>query len=280
MYRFLLRPKWILFHVAVLVAAVGMLGLARWQYNRLEQRNAFIDLVHGREAAEPQELTSLLGTTPLSQIEYARVTATGSYLTTGQMVDINQVEDGVNGSYILTPFQITGGPLIIVNRGFVEDRATIAPAPAGTLVIGGTARASEPHTTGELTDNNSSDKTLIRRVDLTEISKRIGSPVAPIFIDFIASKPTSTEPPIPVGLPDLSGGPPHLSYTIQWCIFSTCAVAGWVFAVRKSLKKRRKELAAAHTSDTTASVAAEARSDERGDDGSDTLSESPALPSA
>src|SRR4051812_1678921 len=34
MYRFLLRPKWIVFHIAVFAAAIGMLGLARWQWNK------------------------------------------------------------------------------------------------------------------------------------------------------------------------------------------------------------------------------------------------------
>ncbi len=244
MYRFLLRPRWIVFHIAIIAAVVGMLALANWQWTRLQQRNDFIAKVHHREETEPQALAPLLATNAPADIEYLKVTATGSYLTTGQMIQINQVQAGVNGSDVLTPFQIDGGPLIIVNRGFIEDNTAAAPPPTGTLLIGGTARTTQPHTTGELTDNNSGDKVHIRRVDLGEISKRLGVTVAPIYLDFIAAKPTTTEPPIPPPAPDLSGGPPHLSYTIQWLIFSLCAIAGWVFAVRRSARTRLKKATA------------------------------------
>jgi cytochrome oxidase assembly protein ShyY1 len=42
----------------------------------------------------------------------------------------------------------------------------------------------------------------------------------------------------PVAFPDLDGGPPHLSYTIQWFIFSIAVAVGWVLAVRKSANDR------------------------------------------
>jgi len=73
------------------------------------------------------------------------------------------------------------------------------------------------------------------------MSKLLGVDLAPVYIDFIASKPPSESPPIPVPPPDLSGGPPHVSYTVQWCIFSICAIVGWVFAIRRSLRNRRRD---------------------------------------
>ena len=245
MYRFLLRPKWILFHLVVFSAAIGMLGLAKWQWNRHLQRDAFVSSVRAKEALEPTELAPLLTSSTLSDIEYRRVTATGSYMAGPQITEILRTQNGVNGIDVLTPFQITDGPVVIVNRGFVADRQAVPPAPSGTIRIGGTARRSEARHTGELTDNKDGATTEVRRVDLPVISSKLGVQVAPIFIDFIASEPAATPPPDPVPAPDLSGGPPHVSYTVQWIIFSIASIVGWWLAIRRSKRTREREQASA-----------------------------------
>ena len=242
MYRFLFRPKWIMFHVAVAGVVFLMMWAATWQWSKHVKRDAFVAMVHERQDDDraPTELAPALNTESPADIEYLHVTATGSYLTTGQLTEINRTQDGVNGVNVLTPFQIDGGPIVIVNRGFVADGLDVPAPPVGTLLVGGTARTSEVRRTGELTDNSDGATTEVRRIDLPLIAKLVGLDVAPVYIDFIASKPASDPPPIPVPKPDLSGGPPHVSYTVQWCIFSICAIVGWVFAIRRSLRSRRR----------------------------------------
>ena len=41
-----------------------------------------------------------------------------------------------------------------------------------------------------------------------------------------------------MSLPELTEGP-HLSYAVQWFIFSAAVAVGWVLAVRKSVNARR-----------------------------------------
>ena len=259
MYRFLLRPKWILFHVVVLVASVGMLGLARWQWNRHIERDAFVTKVEQSEQAEPVELTMVLGKRPVSEIEYSRVTASGHYLADHQFVEILQTVNGTNGENVLTPFQIDGGPVLIVNRGFVPDGQPAPAPPSGTLIVGGLARTTQVRQTGQLTDNNDGGKLdEVRRIDLDLISKRVGTPVAPVYIDLIKTVPPSAAPPAPTGLPDLSGGPPHVSYTVQWCIFSVSVLVGWVFAVRRSKRTRQRVADKAAGATSTLETAADA----------------------
>lgn len=241
MYRFLLRPKWLLFHVAILASVVLMLSAARWQWNKHIARDAFVAAVQEREAADPKELASMLAANmPASSIEWYRVTATGRYLSEGEQLQLNRTQNSVNGVNVLTPFQIDDGPILLVNRGFVPDGIAVTPAPSETLVVGGTARTSQRRKTGELTDNESADTAEVRRVDLDLIAKRLNVSLAPVYIDFIASKPASASPPVPVPPPNLTSGPPHVSYTGQWIFFSLCAIAGWVFAVRRSAKSRRQ----------------------------------------
>jgi cytochrome oxidase assembly protein ShyY1 len=237
MYRFLLRPKWLAFHVLCISLIAVMLLLAKWQWTRYNERNDFVALVEQRQAAKPQDLATLLETDPPAEIEYYRVTASGSYLADDQLIQINRTQDDVNGVDVLTPFQIDDGPIVIVNRGFVPAGDDVPAAPSGTSLIGGTARTTQIRHTGELTDNKNGVATEVRRVDLPLIGQRLGLDVAPVYIDFIASEPAASEPPVPVPPPDVSGGPPHLSYTIQWCIFSVCVAVGWVLAVRRSARK-------------------------------------------
>lgn len=246
MYRFLLRPKWILFHVVVFAAAIGMLGLARWQWNRHLERDAFVSSVRAKEALEPTELALLLDADAApGEIEYRRVTASGSYLAGEQLVEILRTQDGVNGVNVITPFQIDGGPIVIVNRGFVANGLPIPDPPDGTLRIGGTARRSETRRTGQLTDNQDGAIGEIRRIDLPMIADNLGITVVPVFIDFIASEPASPMPPIPVPPPNLSGGPPHVSYTAQWTIFAIAVIVGWVLAIRRSRRNQQRAAAAA-----------------------------------
>ncbi|MCU1393142.1 MAG: hypothetical protein JWM34_1570 [Ilumatobacteraceae bacterium] len=279
MYRFLFRPKWILFHLVVVAASVGMLFLAHWQWHRHEQRDAFVSKVEQREQSEPTELVKLLAAgTPISTIEYSRVTASGHFLTGHDYLEILQTVDGVNGDNVLSPFQIDNGPILLVNRGFIADGEKAAAAPTGTIVVGGLARTTEKHQTGQLTDNSDGSKPdEVRQIDLALITKRLGSPLAPVYIDFIASKPPSVSPPDPPGLPDLSGGPPHVSYTIQWCIFSVAVLVGWVLAVRRSLHTRQREAIKAVAPPAPASPAAVAATP---DDASALSDERPVQPSA
>jgi cytochrome oxidase assembly protein ShyY1 len=248
MYRFLLRPKWILFHLVVLAASVGMLGLAKWQWDRHLERDAFVSKVEAREAAEPTDLVGLLQTSTPADIEYHRVTMTGSFVGTTQLIEINQVAGAVNGSNVLAPFQVTDGPIVLVNRGFLADAVrgpNLPPPPTGTLLVGGMARTTEVRQTGELTDDNAGAGNEVRRVDLPAIENHLGLTLAPVYLDFIASEPPTAAPPAPVAKPDLSDGPPHVSYTVQWCIFSMAVLVGWVLAVRRSLSTRRRAATAA-----------------------------------
>ena len=51
MYRFLLKPRWIAFHVLVLALMVTMVNLGFWQLRRLDERRAANREVSTRTAA-------------------------------------------------------------------------------------------------------------------------------------------------------------------------------------------------------------------------------------
>ena len=59
-----------------------------------------------------------------------------------------------------------------------------------------------------------------------------------MYVDLIESSPPEIAGlPEPVIAPDLSEGN-HLSYAVQWFLFSVAVAVGWVLAVRYSAAKR------------------------------------------
>ena len=84
----------------------------------------------------------------------------------------------------------------------------------------------------------------VRRVEIDRIAAQLPGPVLPVYLDLIESDPpVGTADPIPVPAPELDEGP-HLSYAVQWFIFSVCVVVGWALAVRTSTRNRRRKQAA------------------------------------
>ncbi len=116
---FLLRPKWIAFHLLVFGSIALMLWLALWQLDRLDERRAFNDLVTEQFEQAPVPLDELLaqvGDDPIS-IEWRQVLVSGTYLP-NQVIWFNRSQDGLAGDNVLTGLA-TGDPattVIIVPR--------------------------------------------------------------------------------------------------------------------------------------------------------------------
>ena len=91
--------------------------------------------------------------------------------------------------------------------------------------------------TGQPRDDGTQQLTDVRRVDLGALAQQFDQPIAPMYVDLLESTPAEPSSVSPIAFPSLSEGP-HLSYTIQWFIFTICVAVGWVFAIRKSVRER------------------------------------------
>lgn len=247
MYRFLLRPRWLVFHALVLVGVVGMVMLGFWQRNRLDERRAFNAVVTERAAEPAAPVETVVGPSGAeadpAQVEWRAVTATGTYLADEQVVVVNRSQGGRAGVNIVTPLQLTDGRLLLVNRGFVAGSGTNPPAPpSGVVEIAGRIRQSQERGFGGLTDP-AGELTEVQRIDIERLAEQLPAPAVGVYLDLV--DPDQREPE-PVPAPELSEGP-HLSYMFQWWFFASCAAVGWVVAVRRSLRSRRLSAAAAQT---------------------------------
>jgi cytochrome oxidase assembly protein ShyY1 len=234
--RTVLTPRWILFHFLIALLVVTMINLGLWQLRRLHQRKDFNAEVRAREriALAPLDQVVTDGVDPQA-VEWRAVTATGTYLPDEQVLQINRTQGGRPGSNLLTPLRLADGRLLLVNRGFVADGDTAPPAPTGTVTVGGRLRASQGKIFGEISDPAEGDLAQVRRIDLRRLAPQMPAPLEPVYLERVTSQPAEPAVVLPLPDPELDNGP-HLSYAIQWAIFSICAIGGWVYVVQRQLR--------------------------------------------
>src|SRR3954462_14961701 len=166
-YRFLLSPKWILFHLLVIMLVVVMVNLAFWQLRRLHERREFNAEVRAN-ATQPVVPIDHLRTDVAhhAPVEWRRVSATGTYVPGHQFRVVNRAQNGEPGKNVVDALQLDDGSLVLVNRGFVSQNDPVPSAPQGTVDVVGRLRESEGRRTGQQSDIGSDVLTDIRRVDI------------------------------------------------------------------------------------------------------------------
>lgn len=222
MYRFLLRPRWIVGHLLVIVTVVAFVNLGLWQLRRLDERQARNALITTRLAAPAQPFDAVLGegdgAAELAQ--FRRVEVTGTFADT-QLLTAPRSYEGQPGHQVLAVLERDGGQAVLVDRGWIPfDRSSAPPpVPDGTVAITGVARA------GETGDIGASDQ--VARIAPDAIAQRLDTTLAPVFVQASAVTPQqSTAELRPTPLPEVTEGN-HFSYAMQWFIFAAIALIGY-----------------------------------------------------
>jgi surfeit locus 1 family protein len=234
MWRRLVTPRLIAFHVVVVAGVVLMVNLGLWQLDRLEARRDFNETVVARADAPAlpvEQVLDALGDDP-ADLEWVPAEASGTWLPDEQVVVVNRSQGGVAGYDVVTPVRLSDGRILIVDRGFSPLTADVPTAPNGPAVVAGLLRKSQDPGAIGARDPATGELREIQRVDVERLAAQLPGPVVPVWL--------SLEAPVQDGLtplprPALSEGP-HLAYAVQWFIFAVCVVIGWGLAVRRTLK--------------------------------------------
>ncbi len=205
------------------VAAAVLVALGIWQLHRLAWKEGLIAEIEIRANATPQPLPPV-GEWPslrLEDYEYRHVVAQGTF-DNSKEAPVFRASGGSAakepGYFVLTPFRLKGGGIVIVNRGFVPlDRKAQSSRLAGliqgeTEVIG-LMRQPESRNLFTPADNPATGAFFTRDPDT--IAKHFGlAPAAPFSID-------ADDTPVPGGWP--KGGATerslpnnHFSYALTW----------------------------------------------------------------
>jgi cytochrome oxidase assembly protein ShyY1 len=247
--RFLFTPKWIGFHLLCLGGIVLMLNLSLWQWNRLQDRQDFNAVVEERREQDVVRLIEIVppgsDAATADAVEWRPAQAEGTYLEGESFLVVNRSQGGTAGSNLVTPLLLDDGRLLLVNRGFLALDDDVPPLVEGRVTVAGIVRASEERRFGGLTSSGvTSEGGLLEvpRIDIAALAPTFEADLLPVSLEVRVSVPDDSDSLEPVPAPELSQGS-HLSYAIQWLIFSACVAVGWVFAVRRSIRTHRTEIA-------------------------------------
>ena len=241
---FLLRPGWIALALVVVgFAYLCFTVLAPWQLGKNTVTSRENQQLNSALSADPVPLTSVLpqqdSAAPDSQ--WHEVTATGRYLPDGQVLARLRVIEGKPAFEVLVPFAVDGGPVVLVDRGYVRPEGgsavpSIDALPTGPVTITGRLRDPEPTPEGRNPFTEQGHRQ-VYAIDIGRISAVTGVPLAGSYVQLIDDQPGGLGV---IPLPHLDAGP-FLSYGIQWIAFGIIAPIGLGYFVFSELKVRRWE---------------------------------------
>ncbi|MGX9792294.1 SURF1 family cytochrome oxidase biogenesis protein [Mycobacterium sp. MMS18-G62] len=247
-WAFIFRPAWLaLFVVVVAFAYLCFTVLAPWQLGKNTKTSRENSQISRSLTADPVPVTSLLPHQDSSapDDQWRRVTATGHYLPDGQVLARLRVVDGDPAFEVLVPFAADGGPVVLVDRGYVRPVQgsrvpAIPPPPTGTVTITARLRDSEPLAQGK--DPFRQDGTQqVYSINTVQIATLSGVPLTGSYLQLVEDQPGGLGA---IALPHLDAGP-FLSYGIQWISFGIIAPILLGYFVYAEVRQRRREKSAA-----------------------------------
>lgn len=226
----------------MLLLCALFLRLGVWQWQRAAYKRGLLAAYAEQTARKPVSLNALLQDSTLESFpQYLQVQVDGSYDVTRQLLLEDMTHEGAVGYEVLTPFELAGGALLLVDRGWVPATAT-GSAPdisvaggqrhlrgmLGTLPVPG-LRLGKPAPPAA-----GWPKTLFypRTSDLQQIYG------GKLMVPILHLDPTAADGYVRGYSPDV-GLPPerHLGYAFQWAALTLAVFGVWLTV---NLRRGRK----------------------------------------
>jgi cytochrome oxidase assembly protein ShyY1 len=235
----LLRPRWIVGHVLVVVLAVAFVALGFWQLSRNDEKHDAEAAARAEYAAPAPALGPAGGEPPSG----TRVEVTGTYAGDDEVLLRNRVRSGTGGYDVLTPLRLDDGTAVIVDRGWVSraiaenDGEALTP-PDGTVRVRGPV--GEPRTLNpDDTVDERGGRATLPRVDLERIGNDLGYPLRPVYVTAQWQDPTPVDDVPALPEPPSPDDVNHLSYAFQWFAFALIPLVGWPIVLFRVTRRSR-----------------------------------------
>jgi cytochrome oxidase assembly protein ShyY1 len=241
--RSLFRGRYLVGHLVVLILAGLFILAGFWQLDRLHQVRQRNAVVRSRMQSAPVSLGEVLPANAAApgSASYRRVIASGTYDSAHQILIQFRSYSGDPGFYLMAPLVVGGRDAILVNRGWVP--LSNPPLPPGSA----TAPPGDVRVTGILfpPEKGGSAPTVISggpveatRINIALLRSKVPYRLYPAYVQLTAQDPKQAgDYPITLPLPSLDEGP-HLSYAIQWFLFTAIGLIGWPLLIRRSRNER------------------------------------------
>jgi surfeit locus 1 family protein len=246
--RTALKPRWLglfAFVVAVMVS-FGMLGLWQLDVARDKGRAEQVRAAPRLPVVDVAAVLTPHGPFPLGGTG-RRITATGRYDGSAQVLVTPRLLRGRRGYWVVTPLVVrSSGARIAVVRGFVTDaRQAVAPKATTEVTVSGTLAPGE-----STAESAAADKALpegqMGALDLAVLVNRWPGALYNAFVFATAEQPDVTS----VAAPAMERVPPpageggglvwrNAAYALQWWVFALFAAYMWWRMVRDDYETRK-----------------------------------------
>ncbi|ELS52227.1 SURF1 family cytochrome oxidase biogenesis protein [Streptomyces viridochromogenes] len=263
MYRFLLSRQWVILTLVALLLIPTMIRLGFWQMHRYEERSARNQLVADALNAKPvpvEKLTSPGHTVTTGQ-RYRTVTAVGHFDPDEEVVVRRRVNaDEEVGFHVLTPFVLTDGKVLLVNRGWIpadgpsQTAFPKVPAPpSGRITVTGRLMPDETTEASGIKNLKGLPDRQVMLINSEQEARRLDARVLGGYIAQTAPEPKGDTPEL-IGRPGDENAPLNYAYAIQWWLFAAGVPLGWVILARREARERAEAAAPDETETAPAPV--------------------------
>jgi cytochrome oxidase assembly protein ShyY1 len=242
-YRFLLSPGWLARLAVTLILAVVMVLLGMWQWQRHEERSAFNARIDAAEVSDPVPLTQVMtapqpgeavgGELPIDA-EWSKVTVTGRFDPSHEILVRGRTVSGKVGVEVLTPLRLPDGTAVLVDRGWTANvgSATELPdppdPPTGEVTVVGWLRPSESG--GELVEHAGAMTT--RRISLPVLTDHLPYPIYGAYLQ-LAEAPPGSDSELTLMPVRRENAWLNAAYSGQWWIFAGMTLIGFGWLARR-----------------------------------------------
>jgi cytochrome oxidase assembly protein ShyY1 len=236
--------RWIVGTILVVAIVGGCISAGFWQLRRLDERRQTNAQIRARA-------TDVIDLPPAGFADdvdddgliFRRVRVTGTYDAARELLVRFRTRKGLPGYEVVTPLDTADG-IVLVNRGWVPlDMGDHWPdpeaaPPSGEVEVEGLIVPAESGPVRRSDD-------VIAVVDPERLTDAVAAGDRPVYALPLLATGSSDAFPAAIDPPDLGEGP-HRDYAVQWFLFATVGVIGWVVLLfrRGPFSRRRRTLPA------------------------------------
>jgi cytochrome oxidase assembly protein ShyY1 len=243
----LLRPRWLAWHVLLVLVLVAFIWLGRWQLDSFERaRTGPVSTAH------PVPLDRVLtpGHRQGDAAANRAVVVRGVYDAAHQLLVPHREHAGADGLLLVTPLRTDRGVLPVVRGWVPRPGVAVSRVPGGPVTVTGVVEASESE------DDSAVDPLAeLPRGQVPYVSSVLLLDAWPYSPDrlydgyLVASRQQPVDLPAPVAeVPHTpSGGIApwrNLAYALQWWLFAGAAVFFWWSVLRRAAQDEAEDAVA------------------------------------
>ncbi len=212
--------------VGLLVLLAATVSLGNWQRHRAEEKESLRAQYDRAASAPPIQLAATA--TDVSALRFHRVRATGEFDAGAQILIDNKVHAGQPGYHVVAPLKMTGGGVVLVDRGWVAAgprRSELPPAPPPTGILTVDGRVNVPPARYLELRSERATGPVWQNLDIARVAAARGMPLLPFIVEQTDGPSDGLIRDWPA--PDF-GIEQHQSYMVQWYSFGLLGCVLWL----------------------------------------------------